>query len=102
MWMENPALFLSGRPVPRQRCERRKQRRQTETGRRRVGTRERETQEGTEEKASTIKIMRRKREGQGQPEAAFPPRSLSGSGVTRKLARLHTLHPPPPPSAAFL
>lgn len=53
----------------------------------------------------------RKREGQGQPEAVFPPRSLSGSGVTRKLARLHTLHaakhtriktPPTPPQTAFL
>lgn len=33
----------------------------------------------------------RKREGQGQPAAVFPPRSLSGSGVTGKVAQQNTL-----------
>lgn len=53
-----------------------------------MGTRERETQEGTEEKASMLEIMRERGGGggRGQLEAAFPPRSLLGSGVTRKLA----------------
>lgn len=45
--MENSALFLGGRPAPQHRSERRKQQRQTEMGRKGVGTRERETQEGT-------------------------------------------------------
>lgn len=105
MWMENSSLFLGGRPAPEQRSERRQQWRKNTEGGKRVETREHETQEGTEEKVRTMKIMR-EREGQGRPGAVFPPCSLSGSGETRELAwfhcktRLHiksNLHPLPQP-----
>lgn len=51
-----------------------------------MGTREREREH---ERRRAVKIMR-EREGQGQPAAVFPPRSLSGSGVTGKVAQQNT------------
>lgn len=61
-----------------------------------MGTREREREH---ERRRAMKIMR-EREGQGQPAAVFPPRSLSGSGVTGKVVAGKE-NPPPPFTRAF-
>uniref|UniRef100_A0A0S7ERV7 PPUP8095 n=1 Tax=Poeciliopsis prolifica TaxID=188132 RepID=A0A0S7ERV7_9TELE len=45
---------------------------------------------GSKRESKRVENNERKRGGQGQPEAVFPPHSLLGSGVTRKLAMFHT------------
>lgn len=51
-----------------------------------MGTGKRERTTGNRGESGHDKSNEKKREVQGQPEAVFPPRSLSGSGATRKLA----------------
>lgn len=46
MWMENSALFLSGRPMPQQRSERKRAAQTNRDEEERAGTRERQKRRG--------------------------------------------------------
>ena len=86
MWMEKFCLFPWWEACTAAMLRAKKAAETNRDGKERVGTGKRERTTGNRGESGHDKNNEKKREVQGQPEAVFPPRSLSGSGATRKLA----------------